>query len=518
MSGNGEKLVEKIIGAAYVVYNNQFFAADLYEGNYYKILEGNIIKTIPANSTEYERVKERYEECIRNDTKIECAYEINKRANHSFSIPEVTADPEAAEKEWYIRKHPQVILVPEPVKKKKGLFGFFKRKNKEEIGIKCLKCGTVNAKSQKFCGECGEKLPPLDDEIKEGASAAADRSDSETDIGSMEKKLSAENEDTKEASVIQDTDTKNNGKESSVSAEEPVDFTIADMKIEKSEDGNMQQEISEKKPVDMHSEDLSQGISDRKGKKVKRPLGRRLLLIIAAILGVLMLVCAAAVIYILASNRGSDDQYDYEKYESYYKETDDHIVEEPVDITEDHVVIRLKKAIGMNQQISEEEIEGVILSADQYEKYAGISTYIDSNGQVRDEKLLLWEDREDVIGKYAARDLAEGSILYDTSVTTEHVIVDKTFVDVEVDGEGNTIEVDSSVLPGNTHIQIVAIIQTDGGEPQQVLLSEMMLQDRSLQSIFDAAGQNILEKISEQQQDAEEPDAQTDDGTEAGEE
>ena len=123
--------------------------------------------------------------------------------------------------------------------------------------------------------------------------------------------------------------------------------------------------------------------------------------------------------------------------------------------------------------------------------------------------MILWEDRSDVIGKYAARELSAGSILYDASVTTEHVVADKTYVDVEVDGEKKTYESKTDVMPGNTKIQIIALIQTDGSEPSQVLLSEMTLQDRSLESIFDSAGQDILEMLSETE---EETDSVEEDG------
>ena len=160
-----EKLVEKIIGAAYVVHNDNFFVADVYEGNYYKIQEGNTVKMFAFPKKEYERVLAQYEECVKNDTMISSAYEMNKRANHSFEIPAITADPEAAEKEWYIRKHPQVVPVAEPIKKKRRLFG---KKEKQGIGIKCLNCGTVHKEGQKFCSECGEKLPTAQDEIVAG--------------------------------------------------------------------------------------------------------------------------------------------------------------------------------------------------------------------------------------------------------------------------------------------------------------------------------------------------------------
>ena len=42
------------------------------------------------------------------------------------------------------------------------------------------------------------------------------------------------------------------------------------------------------------------------------------------------------------------------------------------------------------------------------------------------------------------------------------------------------------------------MIQTDGEESSSVLLSELTLQDRSLESIFDSAGKDILEMLSEQ--------------------
>lgn len=85
------------------------------------------------------------------------------------------------------------------------------------------------------------------------------------------------------------------------------------------------------------------------------------------------------------------------------------------------------------------------------------------------------------------------------------MIADKTYVEATVNGEDGTYEVDADVLPGNTDIKIVAVITTDGAEPVQILLSEMTLQDRSLESIFNSAGQDILEQLaSEAQEDGEE--------------
>ena len=118
-------------------------------------------------------------------------------------------------------------------------------------------------------------------------------------------------------------------------------------------------------------------------------------------------------------------------------------------------------------------------------------------------------DKDSVIGQYAATDLKADSLLYDTNISTQHVVADKTYVEATVNGEDGTYEVEGDVLPGNTDIKIVAVITTDGGEPVQILLSQMKLQDRSLESIFNSAGQDILEQLSEKANGTNEDDTQS---------
>ena len=166
------------------------------------------------------------------------------------------------------------------------------------------------------------------------------------------------------------------------------------------------------------------------------------------------------------------------------------------------MVIALAKDVAMSQMITEEDIKGMIVSADQYEKYNS-QTYINSSGETQFMSIQLWDNRGDVIGKYAAQDLKADTLLYDTSISSQHVIADKTYVEATVNGKEGTYEVDADMLPGNTDIKIVAVITTDGAEPVQILLSEMTLQDRSLESIFNSAGQDILEQLaSESQEDS----------------
>lgn len=464
----GEKIVEKIIGAAYVAHNGNFFAADIYEGNYYKILENNnTVNPVPILTKEYERIVSQYKECVEKGVKITSAYELNQRAHHNFDVPTVTADPDAAEKEWYIRTHPQVVEVPEPEPKKKGLFG---KKKKKNIGIKCLKCGAVNPETQKFCGECGAKLPSADEEIVPSAAE-------------------------KKAEPVVNTEKKPYKAPEVVISEEKEDEDIEVIEIDRDE---------EEKPVEKNTTDASEQEPAEKKPKKKRRTG----LIIFIVLLILLLAGGiGAGVYLYMTGGFESVVFDSTKQPAA-ETIEPEKPAETVQPSTSRVVIKLKNSIAMNQQIKEEDVEGTILSEEQFNKYNNVSTYIDKNGQKKEETLLLWENKDDVIGKYATRELTAGSILYDTSITSEHVVADKTFVDVEVDGEGNTIEVESNALPGNTRIQIVAIVQTDGAEPQQVLLSEMTLQDRSLESIFNSAGQDILEMLSTDSKVTEETGAE----------
>ena len=182
--------------------------------------------------------------------------------------------------------------------------------------------------------------------------------------------------------------------------------------------------------------------------------------------------------------------------------------EAATDSKNEYIVIALAKDVAMSQMIQETDIKGVIVSAEQYEKYNS-ETFINSSGDVQYMALLLWDDKDSVIGQYAATDLKADSLLYDTNISTQHVVADKTYVEATVNGEDGTYEVEGDVLPGNTDIKIVAVITTDGGEPVQILLSQMKLQDRSLESIFNSAGQDILEQLSEKANGTNEDDTQS---------
>ena len=530
-----EPLREKIIGSFYVTDNNRFFAADIYEGNYYKLVRGNSVETLSLTKEAYDRVVANYEKCVEEGVMLTTAYSMNQKANLTYVVPTQTADPEAAEKEWYLRTHPQVVPIAEPVvEEKRGLFGRKKKKKQVALGIQCPECGTVNKDGQKFCGECGCKLPTSEEKAEVPGSTAKEMDEpsvgteaaptSNAENQKKEGTEKSEKEPRKEERKEPRKESKTKEQPSYEAKEEFQEIFDEDEIVDFKEEGSQDAQV--KAPEPSHEDSRGANISsnaatdsgralkksetektekksrgERKTKKreedekaydehspkekeKKGKVGKVLLLI----LFVLLVGMGASIAGYIFTNQGSSLVYSSEIGPSGSSSLQQS--------SSGHVVIKLTSDVLANGVITEEDLEGIILNDDQYEKYNQVSTYIDSNGETKAETLLLWENKDAVIGQYATRDLTKGSLLYDTSITKEHVIADKTYVDVDVDGETKTYETNTDVMPGSTKIQIVAIVQTDGTEPQQILLSEMTLQDRSLESIFDSAGQDVLEKLS----------------------
>lgn len=513
-----EKQTEKVIGWVYFLLNGNMIAADIYEGNYIKLIVGGVETLTSVRKTDYDKAVKIYQECVEKDEMIPTAYEENKRLQLDIKLPEITADPKAAEKEWKLRKTPNRVEYEAPVEKKSGLGGLFggKTKTKKAVGIRCPQCGKVNEESLKFCGECGYKLPKDGEEV--GTSATVQKvleKDREQVMerhvepvremvkpesnGTKNDTQKAESFEVKEDAFIPDIPSGKGEKE--VRQTETISGKVTDSahaftKIEEPE--TAQEESYQEEPPRKESKENRK--TDKKKKKTKKSekveetpetppkkkkKGKTVLSVFLVLLIVLLLAAVGVGAYWFVSGNAPREIYNSE-------ETKEPVAAE----VNGHVVIKVIRDIPANTQITEADLEGTILNEEQYEKYNHVSTYIDKDGNTKEETLLLWTDKSEVVGQYAARDLKADSILYDTSITSQHVIADKTFVEVDVDGEGKTYEAGSDVLPGNTKIQIIAVIQTEGNTPQQILLSEMTLQDRSLQSIFDSAGQDVLDMLS----------------------
>ena len=160
----------KIIGCAFVKWHGQYIALDLYEGNMVRYPDGNIGA---IKEDLYKKYVKQYEDQVRNNKPISTAHEANAKmgVKFNFMVPDTSVDPLAAEKELYMRRHPEEFRDPSEtvvVPDKKGLFGFFGKKKKEKESLICPNCGAANDVGKKFCGECGTALEEKKEPIPEG--------------------------------------------------------------------------------------------------------------------------------------------------------------------------------------------------------------------------------------------------------------------------------------------------------------------------------------------------------------
>jgi hypothetical protein len=541
-----EKVSAKIIGYAYVIWHDDMIAADLYEGNYVRYPDGNINSVDPKY---YERAYEAYQKNVENKEKIVTAYAMNQRLHLVEKVPEMTADPEAADKEWYLRMHPQVIAAaaPEPEKpEKKGLFG--RKKKPKKTGIRCKACGKVNPDGQKFCGDCGASLLDIETEPAKGLEEEAEKkkeepkretpakapksapvhdsepeftydeeSEEEPAVSSKVKKTIPAEETEKRAENIEPKRTEpmpSKAKTASPAAILPTDSDDDPDDEEDDEEDDEYDIYDDDDDYDPPVNENGKGRKSKSGEKKKKRFN-----IIPILLIILLLAVAGGVIcmfYYSNWNKNAKETIYGQTGEA--AESAEAVSDAPED--EKFVAIKVVRQIEADNSdtIKEEDLEGTILTAEQYENLSNRGTYIDGSGQEVAQTLIPWEDREKVIGQYATATITAGSVLYDTSITTKHIIADKTYVEAEVNGENATYEVSSDSLAGSTQIQIVALVSTDGQPPVQVLLSEMTLADRSLESLLNSAGQDILQMITTNDGEESEDGEETEEAEETEEE
>ena len=594
---------KKVIGFILANWEGEKIALDLYEGNMIISPDG---KKMKIDASVYNKYEETYKGTVANDKQIGTAYNWNRDHQIKQHIPDESADPLAAEKEYAIRlkeieaekarveqekalekereakrlaeeeqrlreeerqfEEEQKRIAEEEQKKKeeeeqRRLQLEAEQKAEEERIAKLKKEAEERAAEEERKKREEEERKAEEERLRLEAEQKAEeerkRLEAEQKAEEERKRLEAEQkaeEERKRLEAEQKAEEERKRLEAEQKAEEERKQQEADRKAEekrKKEEAAKQKELEkqqaaeekkkaaeekkraaeEKKAADAKAKqeaaDAKKKAAEEKkrlkeeakaAKKAEKESSEPDLPEVAAlkrktraltgVIALLVILILGGGYYVYSNNgftpvAGNNNQAEQP--------------DESADVKDEYVVAKLAKDVPMSQAITADDVTGVIVSSEQYNKYNS-QTYIASDGSSKYMNLILYDDVNDVIGKYAAADLKEGDLLYDTNVSNQHVVAEKTYVDATINGEDGTYEVDADSLKGNTDIKIVAVITTDGGEPVQVLLSRMTLQDRSLENIFNAAGQDILEQLANPAQSQDEEAEQTADDAEAAEE
>lgn len=157
-------------------------------------------------------------------------------------------------------------------------------------------------------------------------------------------------------------------------------------------------------------------------------------------------------------------------------------------------VVQVTGSVNAGDVLSEDSIAKVSITEEEYEKLSGKSV-IKSDGTTEDEKPLLWDNREQAVGKYATENLKDG----DTLLTSDYSAVtsDSSFISMDLNGQ--TVKVPVNVTTaGNSDIHLYAIITTtdDDGNTRNaaVDLGQFKLEGRTLSDILNSEGESKLEE------------------------
>lgn len=128
------------------------------------------------------------------------------------------------------------------------------------------------------------------------------------------------------------------------------------------------------------------------------------------------------------------------------------------------------------------------------EDYMDERYYIDAEGNQKEDKMILYANKESLIGKYATEDIKQGQYVYTSSVSS--IINNKENIQLQLD-DGTTVSLQANELEnGNSNMHLYAIISTSNADNQiintAVDLGKIKFEGKVLTDILNQQGISIL--------------------------
>lgn len=154
-------------------------------------------------------------------------------------------------------------------------------------------------------------------------------------------------------------------------------------------------------------------------------------------------------------------------------------------------VITVSKDIQKGDVFSEDDlIETSILKSE----YTTNKYYIDADGNQKEDKIMLFANKEALIGKYASCDIKQGEYVYTSSYSS--IINDGQTVQLQLE-DGTTVKIQANQIEsGDSTVHLYAIISSSNDDDQVVNtavdLGEIKFEGKALTDILNQQGVSII--------------------------
>lgn len=141
--------------------------------------------------------------------------------------------------------------------------------------------------------------------------------------------------------------------------------------------------------------------------------------------------------------------------------------------------------------IEDAALSYIELSRDEYSAQCA-DMYLASDGSMKTDKPIFFVNANNqLVGKFASKTIKEGEIIKESMATTQ-----KYSGEVTIDGEKTTVDMTESQLNGETTVEIIARVKSTNGVEQEIPLTTMKLQGKSLSQLLDGQGTSLIDKMS----------------------
>lgn len=172
-------------------------------------------------------------------------------------------------------------------------------------------------------------------------------------------------------------------------------------------------------------------------------------------------------------------------YYIFMNQTDDKVYE----------VIQLVHDVPKGEKITEDDFEKVEIPISQYEKISS-STFIDFDGDEKEDSLILYANRNQIEGKYASSDLKEGDYLSSSSYTSVSLDASNN-VHMLLD-DGTEVQIRASGLDaGKSTVHLYAVISSSNEEGKKINtavdLGKISFEGKALTDILNQEGISLIQ-------------------------